>query len=343
MGKTKSSSNQEEETKDSTLHGKNAMEIEGEASEAEPDAMSTGEIVEGEEEENSDFEEEGQDEVNVDDGEEKSVKRPPEDLSPAIFVKNVSFDTSEFQFKDFFRKFGPIFYAKLTMNQDTGRPRGTGFVKFKDASVAQKLITSSQARETAVRNGDLKRLHQSDIIDFELQGRQLVLLPCISREEASSKASQSTKMIPENETESQKRTRKAKALEKMKTIEEIVTTDKNNKRNLHLARFGTWREEDNMSQRDREVREIHNAEKIEKLKNPNYLISNTRKSPELLVTRISPSDDRYHDQRVPKKEFHKGRCEGNSERGVARKIHPEGDENSEIHQEDRHPERSRKA
>ena len=43
-----------------------------------------------------------------------------------------------------FRTFGPLRYARITMDHETGRSRGTGFVCFWDVDDADKAVEKSE-------------------------------------------------------------------------------------------------------------------------------------------------------------------------------------------------------
>ncbi|XP_065897360.1 RNA-binding protein 28-like [Dysidea avara] len=87
-----------------------------------------------------------------------------------VFIRNLSFDTDEDDLTDMFTEFGNISYCKIVMNTQTGLPKGTAFVQFKDSEAAESCIT-------AANTTDGKGLF--------LDGRQLNVILALSREEAS--------------------------------------------------------------------------------------------------------------------------------------------------------------
>lgn len=66
-------------------------------------------------------------------------------------------------------------------------------------------------------------------------------------------------------------------LKKISSLEKLVLTDRNGKRNLRLALLGTLQiPQESLAQADKDKRSAHYQEKLEKLKNPNKFISPTR-------------------------------------------------------------------
>lgn len=64
-----------------------------------------------------DEEEEDDDEAEKNSDEEEE-ERPPEDMSNTIFVRNISYEVREPEFKKFWQTFGHIFYAKVSINRE---------------------------------------------------------------------------------------------------------------------------------------------------------------------------------------------------------------------------------
>jgi len=72
-----------------------------------------------------------EDESDVDMGDEDDLEAdapPPE--STTLFVRNVPFDCDDDILKEHFTHFGPIRYARVVIDPNTERPRGTAFVCF---------------------------------------------------------------------------------------------------------------------------------------------------------------------------------------------------------------------
>ncbi|MBY0311457.1 MAG: RNA-binding protein [Phycisphaerales bacterium] len=59
-----------------------------------------------------------------------------------LYVGNLSFQTSETQLRELFATHGEVSSASIVMDRETGRPRGFGFVEFRDAAHARAAITA---------------------------------------------------------------------------------------------------------------------------------------------------------------------------------------------------------
>ncbi len=57
-----------------------------------------------------------------------------------LYVGNLSFQTTESQLRDMFAAHGEVASAALVMDRETGRPRGFGFVEFRDDTAAKAAI-----------------------------------------------------------------------------------------------------------------------------------------------------------------------------------------------------------
>ncbi|EFX90388.1 CG4806-PA-like protein [Daphnia pulex] len=61
-----------------------------------------------------------------------------------LFIRNLDFLTTKDSLKNFMEKFGSVQYALLCMDKVMERPKGTGFVKFRDSDSAQKCLEESR-------------------------------------------------------------------------------------------------------------------------------------------------------------------------------------------------------
>ncbi len=59
-----------------------------------------------------------------------------------LYVGNLSFKTSETQLRELFAAHGEVSSASIVMDRETGRPRGFGFVEFRDPAHARAAITA---------------------------------------------------------------------------------------------------------------------------------------------------------------------------------------------------------
>ncbi|KAI0360710.1 RNA-binding domain-containing protein [Trametes cingulata] len=85
------------------------------------------------------------DEGSEDEEEQKPAKPtlPPPEVGTTLFIRNVPFEATEDELRTLFRAFGPLRYARITMDAVTGRSRGTGFVCFWNKEDADKAIEQS--------------------------------------------------------------------------------------------------------------------------------------------------------------------------------------------------------
>jgi RNA recognition motif-containing protein len=109
---------------------------------------------------------------------EKSENQPPKKLvndpKRTLFIRNLGFQTDEETLKDFFRKHGGVEYVKIVRNPETKTSKGTAFVCMKNESDALELHNMFERSEN----------DRDSINPFELEGRNIKILPCISKEDA---------------------------------------------------------------------------------------------------------------------------------------------------------------
>ncbi|KAI0646281.1 hypothetical protein C8Q79DRAFT_909390 [Trametes meyenii] len=78
--------------------------------------------------------------------EEKPAKPtlPAPEVGTTLFIRNVPFEATEDELRTLFRAFGPLRYARITLDAATGRSRGTGFACFWNKEDADKAIEQSE-------------------------------------------------------------------------------------------------------------------------------------------------------------------------------------------------------
>ncbi|KAG6901600.1 hypothetical protein C0995_010161 [Termitomyces sp. Mi166 len=98
----------------------------------------------GEGDDDSEDEEEEEDEQE-DEEREEPVKPtlPPPEAGTTLFIRNLPFSATEDELRTLFSSFGPLRYARITMDHETGRSRGTGFVCFWNKEDGDKAIAQS--------------------------------------------------------------------------------------------------------------------------------------------------------------------------------------------------------
>lgn len=68
-----------------------------------------------------------------------------------LFVRNLSFKTTEDQLEGLFAQFGEVKSTKIPTDRETGNPRGFAFVEMSSATDAQAAITALDSSEFAGR------------------------------------------------------------------------------------------------------------------------------------------------------------------------------------------------
>lgn len=181
---------------------------------------------------------------------EKVAKLTKQDTTEdTLFIRNLSFDTDQDDLKQFIESnFGETVYCLICKDKETDESKGTAFVKFKTVQQASKCLEEFKDRELMTK--------------FHLDGRNLIVLPALSREKVQ--------------------------VAKQKD-------QKKDKRNLHLSREGFLHplsdEAKDLSKSDLEKRKVLDSRKKELLKNLHNFVSDTR----LCIHNLPPSVD---DQRL---------------------------------------------
>lgn len=91
-----------------------------------------------------------------------------------LFIRNLSFETDDDALADKFSEFGKVIYARVVFDHNSGRPKGTGFVKMASKEDADKIIAMQPAADTQMDiSGDLPPESSTMIY---LRGRPLFVL-----------------------------------------------------------------------------------------------------------------------------------------------------------------------
>jgi cleavage stimulation factor subunit 2 len=69
----------------------------------------------------------------------------------SCFIGNINYDASEEQLLDIFREVGEVVSLRLVSDKETGKPKGYGFVEYKDAETALSAIRNLSGREISGR------------------------------------------------------------------------------------------------------------------------------------------------------------------------------------------------
>ena len=118
-------------------------------------------------------------------------------VSPnTLFVRNLPFSTTDEDLATHFASFGPLRYARVVLDHETGRPRGTAFVCFRGAEDAKECLRNAPRNtsgEGSQVNGNTLPTGQSVLQDSEadplgkytLEGRVLQLARAVDKTQAA--------------------------------------------------------------------------------------------------------------------------------------------------------------
>ena len=196
-------------------------------------------------------------------------KRDNEDLSHTCFIRGVSYDTKEKELYKFFKEnIGEDVYVRMVkFKADETKHNGNGFVKFQDKKIVDRLIEI-----TAQFN---KGEYEPKAMDpkLELNGIRIQFFPSLKKEDA-----QRIQQEREKELEGKGEPKKKERTNKTLTFEQLIAQDKLGKRRLAFAKVGFFEqvEEDKLNDIDKEQRKRHKLEKMAKMQNPNYFVSEKR-------------------------------------------------------------------
>jgi len=90
-----------------------------------------------------------------------------------LFIKNLNFNTSEENLKEFFETFGKVKYAKIVKNKETNTSRGTGFVLMESKNDSMKILKLYEKSSNSKISG---------LNPFELEGRNIEVINAVARE-----------------------------------------------------------------------------------------------------------------------------------------------------------------
>ena len=119
--------------------------------------------------------------------------RAKEDYSSTLFVRNLPFNTTDETLSDHFSRFGPLRYARIVLDPETSRSRGSGFVSFRQAADARQclraapkasLSTPSNGTRTSVKHSVLEDTQADPLGYYSIEGRVLQITLAVDRSEA---------------------------------------------------------------------------------------------------------------------------------------------------------------
>ncbi|CAD0055513.1 unnamed protein product [Aureobasidium pullulans] len=152
---------------------------------------------EDDDESGSDEDDEDVDMDDMDD-EDEDMKPRTEDNSSTLFIRNLPFSCTDEDLEDHFTQFGSVRYARIVVDQETERPRGTGFVCFYELDDADNVLKNAprhqppRLNDPKAKDGSIQMTHsvlQNEDADptgkFTLDGRVLQVSRAVNKNEAN--------------------------------------------------------------------------------------------------------------------------------------------------------------
>ncbi|KAG6819698.1 hypothetical protein H0H93_009492 [Arthromyces matolae] len=124
---------------------------------------------------------------------------PPPEAGTTLFVRNVPYTATEDELRTLFSSFGPLRYARITIDHETGRSRGTGFACFWNKADADKAIAQSDLLRSETTGGAAAPVKKNPFTlpsiltpdpssslaqSLVLHGRTLDVIRAVTRDEA---------------------------------------------------------------------------------------------------------------------------------------------------------------
>lgn len=211
--------------------------------------------------------------------EEKSRTGNPdtnEQLERTLFLRNVSFQTTNEGLKTFFQTFGCVEYTRIVYDTNSRLSKGVGFVRFKDIEPVNYLLDRAQAIQNLLQNTQEDLAGRNATTSKNEHGMTNVYT-------ASALSDGSSLILDGRILNLARAVRKEEAVE-LASVTPASTKSGKDKRNLYLAYEGTINvnkistDQLMLPKLDIEKRRRALKEKKEKLKNPMYFISPIRLS-----------------------------------------------------------------
>ncbi|KAJ5095217.1 ribosome biogenesis (Nop4) [Penicillium argentinense] len=149
---------------------------------------------EDDDEEEDDAEDEDEDDID-DDFQEQVDKEEIEDDRHAstIFLRNLPFTCTDDSLYEHFTQFGPLRYARIVVDQETERPRGTGFVCFwkpDDCATCppkqqDTLGADKERSKPAMKHSVLQNENSDPTGRYTMDGRVLHVARAVNKREAA--------------------------------------------------------------------------------------------------------------------------------------------------------------
>ncbi|EAW10092.1 mRNA-binding ribosome biosynthesis protein NOP4 [Aspergillus clavatus NRRL 1] len=153
-----------------------------------------------EDEDDEDLDEDDEDvDEEEDDGEDYGEEKEDERNASTIFIRNLPFTCTDESLYEHFTQFGPLRYARIVVDPETERPRGTGFVCFwkmedaascvRDAPKQQDTLIAEKDKgkksSTTLKHSILQNENSDPSGRYTLDGRVLQVARAVSKSQAT--------------------------------------------------------------------------------------------------------------------------------------------------------------
>jgi len=185
--------NNEEESGDVNMAEAEEASGDEDASEGDEDEDMEEDDEDGEEDKFDEFDPDG----DEDEDEEEEDKEDERNAS-TIFIRNLPFTCTDETLYEHFTQFGNVRYARIVVDPETDRPRGTGFVCFwrpedaftciREGPKPQDTITADKdkgKKASAIKHSVLQNETSDPTGRYTLDGRVLQVAQAVSRNQAS--------------------------------------------------------------------------------------------------------------------------------------------------------------
>ncbi|GAA5924541.1 mRNA-binding ribosome biosynthesis protein NOP4 [Sporobolomyces koalae] len=214
--------------------------------------------------EDSDMSPEPEDHPDDDDDELEEEPKPSNE-GTTLFVRNISFETTEAELYDLFKQFGKVRYARIVYDPTTKRSRGTAFVCMWNFDEAQQVLRESETLNAGLGGETSNKKSTTSLLMADpstsgasrltLHGRVIAAVAAVSKNDA----------------------------DKLREDRDKKGNTKTDRRNLYLMRegviFPSWAIAKTLSAADMDARQSSfDARKGLLRSNPSLYISRTRLS-----------------------------------------------------------------
>jgi nucleolar protein 4 len=182
----------DEEEKKESKEGEDVV-MEDKAAKEDDDETSSDEDDDEEEDEDEDDE----DLDDLEDLDEEARKEPIEDdrNECTVFLRNLPFTCTDDTLYEHFTQFGPLRYARIVVDRETERPRGTGFVCFwkvedcmtcvREAPKPDTVVADKERSKPAMKHSILQHENSDPTGRYTLDGRVLQVARAVNKREAT--------------------------------------------------------------------------------------------------------------------------------------------------------------